>query len=340
MKKIFKNDQERSDWLFQLANLLQEGFPLSEALLLLKTYQIGNQQQWCELIYQALMEGDDLSSQLELAGFSKDIISYLYFHETYGDLKEGLETSARLLEKKFEMLEKTRKLLNYPFLLFVCLIIMVTIISQGVLPQIQTFFQSMNQELPWITKVVISLLSLFEAPALLGITLILLVFLLWLRKQTMYERLLFLLKLPLIRTFTRNLITYYFLSHLAPLLKNGFPLNEALRVMEEHSKIQLLQLEAKAISLQLIEGTPFADIIQSRKFYEPQLVATIGLGEAKGSLGTELERYSNFLQKQYYERIQRFMMVLQPILFAIIGTIVLVLFLSMMLPIFNIVEGW
>ncbi|MDQ0256288.1 competence protein ComGB [Evansella vedderi] len=340
MKKIFRSDQERSEWLLQLAALLKEGFPLSEALVLLKTYQRGNKGQWCEIIYQSLLNGDDLSAQLEFAGFSKDIISYLYFHEKYGDLKYGLETAAILMEKKYESMEKVRKILFYPFILFLCLIVMATIISRGVLPQIQTFFQSMNQDLPWVTRFVISLLSLFEAPILLGFTLLLLLFLLWLRKLSLYDRLKFLLKLPLIKLFTRSLMTYYLTSHLSPLLKNGFSLYKALKVMEEHSKINFLQQEAQVISFQLMEGTPFTEIIRERKFYEPQLVATIGLGEAKGALGDELERYTNFLQRQYYEGVQNFMALLQPILYTVIGVIVMILFLSMMLPIFNIVDGW
>ncbi|MCD8508732.1 MAG: type II secretion system F family protein [Bacillus sp. (in: Bacteria)] len=340
MKKSFRNDQERSEFLSELAGLLGDGYPLSEALDMLGSYYGGVKKNWIDSIYEALQDGDDFSSVLHEASFPNDVISYIGIYEKYGDLKTGLDNGASILKKKFELKQKSRKLLNYPIMLFGCLIIMIVVLSQGVLPQMEMFFQSMNKELPLLTKMIIGLLSLLEGPILLVLLIVMIFFLLWLQRLKPYERLKYLLRLPLIKKLTTNLMTFHFASHLSPLLSNGFSLYQSLLLLEEHSKIDVIQMEAKAIGICMLEGISLPEIIRERNCYEPQLVTAIALGQAKGALGQELERYSDFLQRKYYEGLERYLSLLQPLLFSIIGVVVLTLFLSVMLPIFNIVEGW
>lgn len=340
MEKPFRNDQERGDTLYELAGLLGDGYPLSEALIMLSSYYDGAKKTWFNTMYESLQEGEDFADNLHLGNFSNDVISYISMYEKYGDLKTGLQNGGKLLKKKHEIKVKSRKLLNYPMMLFGCLIMMVVILSQGVLPQMEMFFQSMNKELPFLTRIIIGTLSLLEGPFLLIFVLLLLTSLIWLHRLQPYQRLHFLLKVPIVNKLTSNLMTFYFASHLSPLLMNGFSLYQSLKLMKEHSKIDVLQLEAEAICIGMMDGTPLPEIVSSRSCYEPQLKAAIALGEAKGALGLELERYSDFLQRKYYEGLERYMSLLQPLLFSIIGLVVLILFLSVMLPIFNIVEGW
>ncbi|SDY55128.1 competence protein ComGB [Evansella caseinilytica] len=331
---------ERCEWLQHLSSLLGEGFSLSEALLLFKEFHKGAKKAWCESIYQALSNGEDFSTQLLRAGYTKDVVSYLYFVEKYGELKPGLDNAALLLKKRYELKQNIRKLLQYPVFLILCLAVIITVLSEGVFPQFQYFFSSMNQELPWFTKWMISLLSVFRLPYLFLFCVTLLFLLLWLRRKSSYQRIMLLLRIPYLRTYVQSMLSYYFSTQLSPMLLNGFSLFHALKVMEEHSKIDFFHQEAKSLSLHLQAGEPLSEVIADKEHYDRQLAAVIRMGEAKGRLGLELERYANYLFHRQFESLHRLLATLQPVIYGAIGFIVLVLFLSMMLPIFSIVDGW
>ncbi|WP_416149448.1 type II secretion system F family protein [Salipaludibacillus sp. HK11] len=149
-----------------------------------------------------------------------------------------------------------------------------------------------------------------------------------------------LIKIPLIRNYLKHLLTYYFTSQLAPLLKNGLSLYDTLKMIEKDSLLTFFQFDAKDLSYGLREGDAFADLIKKRNYYLPQLSSIILLGERKGNLGAELDRFSNYLFQQMYEKVYRNIQLFQPVFLCLIGVFILVLFLSMMMPVFSMLDGW
>ncbi|MFA9559399.1 competence type IV pilus assembly protein ComGB [Evansella sp. AB-rgal1] len=340
MKKIFRNDLERSDWLLQLDGLLQEGFSLSEALTLLATYQTGKKKEWSIHVYESLLDGNDFSSQLLHAGYTREVVSSMFFSENYGNLQEGIKKGAGILKNKYDLVSKGKKLLQYPVFLIILLLVLVSILAEGVFPQFQAFFQSNNQHLPWITQLVISTVTFFQFPFLLYFLLVCFLIAACLKKTSIHNKRNILLKIPIIKDIMKTVYTYHFVSQLSPILKSGLSLFESLKLLEKNSKVAFIQSESSVLLQELRQGTPFSESVLNRGMYETQLPAMIRLGEAKGSVGDELERYGNFLMRKLYERSERVLIVMQPLIYGIIGFIVMVLFLSMMMPIFNIVDSW
>lgn len=341
MKKyIFRNDLERGEWLRHLGSLLEEGYSMGEALKLLGAYQPGAARDWSLRVYDALQAGEYFAEQLSDAGFTNDVISYLYFAERTGDFSSALNNGSLLLKKKHDIRQKGRKLLQYPLFLFTGLLVMAGALSEGVFPHFQSYFASSGQPLPWITSAVISLTVFFQLPFLISFLTVILLALIWLKKKPALERMQMLVKIPYISNLTRSLLTYYFISQLAPLLKSGFSMKSSLETIKKDAPILFFRQEAESVTFDLLEGISFSECISSRRHFEPQLSAVISLGEAKGKVGEELERYGNYLFNTHYEKMERFITVLQPVLFSLIGVVVLILFLSMMLPVFSIVDGW
>ncbi|MBU9712239.1 competence type IV pilus assembly protein ComGB [Evansella tamaricis] len=339
-KRVFRNNLARSDWLLQLHSLFDEGYSLSESLQLLMEFEKGKRKDWCRNLYLALEAGDDLAPQLSAGGFSKEVINIIHLSERYGDLKKGLMNGSSILKKKHELSHKGKKVLSYPLFLFVGLIIMGSILSEGVFPHFLAFFESVDQELPVMTKLVIVLLSIFKLPVLLVLLGIIFLVIIWFRRKSVYEQIHFCMKIPFIRPVMKTILTYYLASQLAPLLVNGFSLHRALVILQEDSQLPFFQIEATSIMQDLINGDLLSESIEKRTYFEGQLSSIIALGEAKGSIGKELEKYANFLFRTTFDRIQHGMTVLQPMLIGLIGIVVMFLFLSMMLPIFHIVDGW
>lgn len=339
-KRIFRNDLDRSKWLDQLESLLGEGFSLSEGLKIMILYESKDRQEWMKDIYRDLHGGNDFSSMLAVAGYSNDIVSHILFAERYGDLQTAIKSSSHILKKRFELIQKSRQMFAYPMFLFACLILMATILVEGIFPQFQAFFQTMEQELPLITNIVIGILSLFSLPLLLTGFLIILLFIYYIKRKPIQDQVAILIKLPLVRSFVRIHLTHQFVAQLSPMLKNEFSLNHSLNILSIDSRMEFIREEAQILLQRLTNGEELSSIIQSRKHFEAQFSAIIKLGESKGSLGRELEQYGRLLFNEQHERIKRLIAISQPLVLGCIGLIVIVLFLSMMLPLFNLMNGW
>ncbi|WP_280768424.1 competence type IV pilus assembly protein ComGB [Salipaludibacillus daqingensis] len=340
MNGLFKNDSSRSEFLFQLSSLLNEGYSFSEAIQLYIEFSEGKKKIWVLSIYEELLEGEPFAEQLLSGGFPKELISYLLFVEKYGDFQHGLLQASIILNKRDELRKKVRKVLHYPSFLLLGLLIMSSVLIEGVLPQFEHFFTSMGQDLPWISRGMLTAATWFQWPIIFGLFLFTLVGGIWFKRKPVFEQIHFLLKVPLINTYMKHLLTYYFTSQLAPLLKNGFSLYDTLKVIEKDSLLTFFQNDAQDLSFGLQSGEPLVELIKLRPFYLPQLSSIIALGERKGNLGTELERFSNYLFLQMYEKTYRYIQFFQPLFLCLIGVFILVLFLSMMMPIFTILDGW
>ncbi|WP_096188437.1 competence type IV pilus assembly protein ComGB [Evansella halocellulosilytica] len=339
MRKVFRNDSERSIWLQDLVSLLEEGFSLSESLSLMKELHTYKKAKFCADLYKGLIEGSELSTQLKSGGFTNEIVSYLYFSEKYGNLIEGLSNVKEILRKRNETVRKTAKMISYPVFLSFIIIIMAIVMAEGVFPHFEQYFTTIDHQLPYLTKLVIALLSAFN-PMTIALTIIgLLLTVLLLKRKPYHDRLYFVLKIPFLRTFIRSLVTYYVAAQLAPMLKHGLSLQRSLQIMSEESSNLFFQREATSISYYLLEGETLSEVLRSRGYYEPHFASIVALGERKGRLGQELERYSSYLFQNLYEDIQRKVAIAQPMILSAVGLIILIIFLSMMLPIFHMIDA-
>ncbi|MCR6096703.1 type II secretion system F family protein [Salipaludibacillus agaradhaerens] len=340
MSHLFKNDRTRSDFLYQLSSLLNEGYTLSEAINMQIQFSNSKRKKWLESVYFHLLHGDALTDQFVEVGFPKEILSYLTFMERYGDIRVGLYRASDILKKRYEFKEKLRKVVHYPFLLLIGFMIMGVVMVEGVLPQFALSFQSMNQELPFLTRIILVMSQWLGLPFFVACAMILLIVIMWFRRKPVIDQVGLALSLPLVKHYLRQLLTYYFTSQFYPLLKNGFSLKETLNIIEKSAYLTFFQQEAHRLRLGLEAGHDLADLVSEVPFYLPQLYTVISMGESKGDVGREFERFSEFLFHQMYENTYKVLQVFQPAILCIIGIGITILFLSMMLPVLSIMDAW
>ncbi|GEL06929.1 competence-related pilin export protein ComGB [Salisediminibacterium halotolerans] len=339
MTKVFRDDRARAEFLFQLGSLLDGGYPLGEAAALYERFSQGKQKEWLTNAVSHLNTGGMMADSLQEAGFPKELVSSLRFAEMYGDLQNGFLRSASILRKRAEMKEQIKSVLHYPAFLLVGFIAIIGVMVQGVIPRFDVFFDSMGHQLPWITQFVLKAFQFTYVSLLAGIVFCVLAVIFSFRRKTAVEQWKTLLKIPFAKNYFRSFLTYYFLAQLSPLLINGFSLRDSIKTIEEEALHELYRNEGARITASLREGEPFAEAIAAAPYYVDQLTEIVEIGESKGRLGEELERFSAYLfshiYSQTYERLRWF----QPVFFAIIGGVVLMLFLSMMMPVFTMIDG-
>ncbi|RNA68946.1 competence type IV pilus assembly protein ComGB [Alteribacter keqinensis] len=336
----FKNDLERGEWLKELAVLTKEGYPIKEGLIILERYYDSRTSEMIRAVSEALRQGEYFSDFLTEYGFSKEITNHLLMMEKYGNFHKGLMISADLCAAKYQLTQNAKKILQYPLTMLFALIVLVSVVLRSILPQFELFFLQMDQELPMITKFLFTLLQFFDLPLLITGCAILLTVLWLLKSWPPHRKIRILLCLPFIRTYTRSFLTYFLVTQLSPMLNSGLSLNQSLVMLSKDSQLLFYREEAKRIKHDIQKGELMSRVINTHFHYEEQLETVIALGEAKGRIGEELERYGSFLFTRITLKLEGAIRKVQPVLYIVIGLFVLVLFLSLMLPVFQMTTTW
>jgi competence protein ComGB len=335
------NEKQKSEFLIRIGELLQQGYSLSHAIEL---YSLNDNKEAEKIVLpflNQLKEGRSFYEVLDFYSFPNDILGYLYFSEKH-DLSQALIQSGSMLKRRQKLKETLNKVLRYPLFLSWVMIIMIIIVFRYLFPQFQTLYHSLNVDLPLITTLLLQVIHILPWFLLtIGTVLFfsIIYYMLWLRRKTPHEKLRIFLRFPIIRSLLILFFTHLFSSHLSSLLKGGLSIHEAVLVFEKQDHLLFFQDEGKELKLLLQQGEPLEKAILTRPFYLKELSSVINHGHANGKLADELMLYSEMVLRKLEDRLQRYLMMLQPILFMCIGSVILLLFLSILLPMFHVIQS-
>ena len=150
----------------QLATLINGGIPVDQALDSVSK-QIDSSLIKGKLsnIANKVKAGFKLSESLEdhPESFDRLYCSLVKAGETSGDLGMVLEKTSDFLERKSKISQDVIGALVYPFVLFSISIVVIILLLSFVVPEVVSQFSSLNRELPFITKSLLFLSSIFSS---------------------------------------------------------------------------------------------------------------------------------------------------------------------------------
>ncbi|WP_170885502.1 competence type IV pilus assembly protein ComGB [Bacillus alkalicellulosilyticus] len=341
MKRKWK-DIEKAEFLKKLGTLLEQGYTLAEGIELLSVYTSEHIQVHLRLLLGDLREGIPLHQALEYLSFPQDVLLYLFFAEKYGELGQGLKEAGELFVKRVIVIAKFNNLLRYPLLLLWIVGTLTVVMVHYLFPHFQQLFESMSVEPPLVTIWFLTFIDVVPQ-LLLGGGCLLFVFVVYyflrFRHLSPHKKLGLIRKIPFVSSFLQALITFYFTTQLSGLLKGGVPILHALSIFENQQYIRFFQDEAISIKEQLHQGIALDVVIAEKPHYQPEFPFVIKHGQSRGKLDSELRHYGDLLFENIEERVKKALMILQPLCFCIVGGMVLVMFLSILLPIFQMINS-
>lgn len=334
--------QERADFLLHLGSCLQKGFPLNEALILQQAEGRAGVKKRIDQLIEQLQDGQPLSIAFQDNGFTHEVTSFIHFSSHTGSLEKGLIEAGHFLHFKWSRKKKIEGLLRYPLFLFWLLSIMGFIILHNILPNFKTLYESMSLSLPYMSRILIRFSELLPH---IFVSLVLIILMVGIGSYLTYrlipyeKRLLFLIKLPFVSYLTKLSLTSSFTTHFGALLKIGMPVNIALQIMADQPFHPFLKTEAFSLKQQLQKGLSLSKILHSRPFYTKDLATVVRNGAESGRLGEVLVDYSSILFKKLEDKLTRSILLIQPAFFLLLGGFLLVMFLSILLPMFDMMKG-
>lgn len=337
------NYQDKAEFLIRLGGLLEQGYTISEAIGLFLKFEKNRLKPLLTFFLEELKSGRSFSDALSVFELPPNIINFVYFSEHYGNLAKGLVDGGQLLKKTEENKRKLQKLIKYPVLLIWMLLIFTIFMYLYVFPQFKLLFSSINVDLPIVTQVFLLFIEKISAYILVILLILVSIFLLYyvmvFRKKDSFFKAKFISKIPLIGVYYQTMLTYFFATNLSCLIKSGVAIYDALTIFKEQKKLGYISLEANQLISKLEKGETLQRVLLTETLFLEGLAFIVEHGQSNGRLDQELDYYSSWLLVEFEGKLKKLLMIIQPTLFLVIGFMILLMFTSLLLPIFSIMNG-
>lgn len=335
--------EEQAKFLHMTGELLTRGYPLAEALdSILHHLPQSHKAALLEGI-QALKKGESFYHVLKKMGFHDDLSGYVFFAEQHGDLSGAFLAGSRMMQKRIRDTAKLQKLLFYPLFLILTTLILFIFMEKLLLPRFSSLFVSMKIEknlFMHIVTIFAESLPIFFFLLLFLIILLIFYYFFRFRKLHPLEQKRKLMKIPFAASFLRLYYTQYFSIQLSYLLCGGLSVNEALSLFEKNVHQPFYSRLAIEMKRELMMGGDLSEIVKHYPFFEAELSMVIHHGQKNGKLDQELVFYSQACLQRLEERIDKTMKKIQPVLFSVIGLIIVSMYLAVLLPMFHMLDGF
>lgn len=330
-----------SHFLLKLSTLMESGFTMYNALIfLLEQYDVLKQNTKEEALRQ-IGNGEKLSDILKMLGFRKSIIIQVVFAEIHGEMINNLKESALYLDNRRKTFSKLIKSIQYPLLLVSIFIVMLIILNYTVIPQFQSLYNSIGTEAKGIVSVLTVMLEILPE-AVIGLiavfTVLFLIIVLIIKYAPVETQIRILLKVPLLKFYVVHYHTYRFSREFGYFINNGLEVKEIIALFKNQSLSAYLNYIAIRIEQKLNQGNSMSAAVKDIPILDEKLSIFISHGELNSEVGKELVIFSEYTLEKIIMRIENLTKRIQPVIFSILGVLIVCLYLVIMLPIFQMMS--
>ncbi len=323
----------------QLATLVRAGIPLVGAISAL-TEQLEKQDlvRAMTAVREKLNEGIAFAKALEE---HKRIFPPLYINmvaagEASGTLEVVLERLADYMEGQARLRGKVGAALAYPILMAGIGSLLISGLMVVVVPKVTGIFNSLDQQLPWYTQLLIFMSSFMGHFWWLLLLLMIGGWMLFQRwKRTPKGRLRwdsFTLRIPIFGRLLRLLAVARFARTLSTLLASGVPLLRAMEIVRNVLDNALLESVMQSAASSIREGESIAEPLRRSNQFPPLVTHMIAVGEKSGQLESMLTTVANSYDAQVEVRVQAMTSMLEPLVILTMGGAVGFIAFAILMP--------
>lgn len=325
----------------ELLALLKAGIPLLQALQLLQDHGSDKPlQASLKRIIQFISDGGSFSEALEKEkAFPPIYQSNIVAGERSGSMINVLQRWLAFQKFAQNSKRKITEALFYPAFLTIVLTLSIGLILNVVLPRFASFYSGGGIDLPWFTKWLLELATLFEATlAVQLVALIGLIFFirwLWITPQgrALGERMI--LRIPKLGSLYKTYHSSVFCRTLGVLLAGGIPIVQALNTVAETCPSPQIKYRLKSVIDSVRSGAPLYSSIRSGDIVHHVAVEMIRIGENSSALPEMLDHVADFFDQEVEKATTAITNLIGPVLIVFMGIIVLGLLLAVYIPLFN-----
>lgn len=295
-----------------------------------------------ESVHAGVLEGRSLADamQREEKSFPQLYRAMVSAGETAGSLPTILDRLADLQERQAQVRSKLFAALAYPIVLAVVAMFVVGALMIYVVPKVVEQFDTVGQQLPLLTRVVIGLSSLLAGWWWLILIVVAAIGgLIWFLLQDDARRLAFdraLLHLPLVGRLIRDLHAARLARTLSTMVASRLPLIEGLALSARTVRNRALKRASEEMVEAIRGGGSLSAALRRTGLFPPLLVYLTASGESSGQLDAMLERAADYLEREFDSFTAAALAMLEPAIIVVMGAVVAAIVLSILLPILQL----
>jgi len=327
----------------ELATLLKAGMPLVQSLDILRR-RVSNPtfKGILDDVHERVRAGSALSEAFDAHGamFPGVYTASLLAGEKSGNLEQVLRRYVSYVKIVSGVRRKTFSALIYPAVLLALSLIVVTIIVVRVVPEFGDFYNQFGKELPWSTKMIVSVSDVVTRffPVIIVAIIGGALGAVWWVKQPGQKRRLdrLILRIPGLGPVAQKFSTSQAARTLATLLGGGIPLVNSLEVTARSLGNQYMAAELVTAGQQVREGRALAAAMQESGAFPDVSIKMVEVGESTGALQEMLNSLADFYDEEIDTNLSRFVTLVEPILLVVMGLVIAGLLLALYMPLFNL----
>ncbi|KRL02716.1 late competence protein comgb, access of dna to comea [Liquorilactobacillus capillatus DSM 19910] len=313
---------------------MNAGFSLQQALLDVMIF-LPEYSDILNNVHNKLLDGETLSTALK-PYVKESVFNQIYIAEKHGKMSESIKQVGRFLERRIEQTDKLRAVLMYPVMLFIMLGGLMVAIQVWLRPELIKF-----QDLQNLNNVArhnyVYLLSIGTLVILLTI------YLLQVRekliKKTILARQEWYCHLPVFGVAYQYYCHYYITFNFGLLLKSGLDIKEICDFLVSFDDNSLMAQFGQELKRNLLTGNDYTYFISKYDFIPTEMTLFMGKGGTLAELSSELLFFSEITYEKLIRKIDRLINYVQPLMFLVIAVIIILMYLSILMPLYNNLGG-
>ncbi len=332
----------------RLSILLESNLSMIESLKIMRSIE---ENKYKIMIYDSLIKsceaGLSLSKSLNYLNIKLDslLITLIKNGEQTGTLILSLSLISKNLEKRNENIKKIISTLIYPAFIFIATIFMAIFLVMYIFPKILPLLNSLNIELPILTRVV---KFIYELSISYGIYLIISILTSAILFKFVYNKYYFfkflihkyILRIPLLSNYLILNINSSLCNIGEIILSSNKPLSDLHAFNRDTSSNLIYKGIFDQIYNESISGISFTQSISKYPyFFNKTMVNMCSIGEKSGNLQEMMGYCSKIFEQDIDTSLRRFSSLIEPILMIFMGIIVGSIALSIILPVYEITNN-
>jgi MSHA biogenesis protein MshG len=331
----------------QMATLLRAGVPLLRGLAG-QVESVPNQRlsEALQGVRETVESGRTLADGLELY---PDVFSEIFVHmirvgEASGNLEEVFRRLAGYLEQEKDTRDRTKQALRYPMLVVVAIAVAFVILNVVVIPKFIGLFSGLDAELPLPTRILIGISEFTRSYGWLLVLALIGAFY-GLRRyidtepgRQAWDR--WKLKTPIIGDIFFKLALARFTRTFATTTYSGVPVVEGLNVVSRAVGNRFVGDHVAAMRDGVERGDSLYNTARREGLFPLTVLQMIEVGEETGAVDEMMEQVAEFYEREVDLKIDNLSSLIEPVLIAVIGAMVLLLALGIFLPMWDMARAF
>ncbi len=293
-------------------------------------------------VHRSVSDGASLSESLNNYPkvFHNLYISLIKAGEDTGDLEKSYTQLIKYLKWVDDMQTKIKKATRYPTILLVVVILTITIMMGVVVPQIVGFIKNLGQDLPFYTTALVATSEFFQTYwwVVLGTPFILYFVYKLVRKNSegfAYHMDSLFLRLPIAGPIIRKVSIARYAQTFGSLFSSGIDVINCLKAAQKTVSNLALVEALETVQARVQVGAPLSQAFNSSGEFPTLVIRMIKIGEESGNLTPVLMQVSEFYTKDVDEAVQGLITMIEPMLTALLGVIILWIAVGVFGPIYG-----